>query len=65
MIPLAHVGGVPLEELLAGAAGGGGALFVTRVWLAAHLRRRRLPQVRAGVASSSRTRSSAPSLRER
>jgi hypothetical protein len=40
VIPLGHVGGVPLEELLPALAGPGGALLATRAWLALHLRRR-------------------------
>lgn len=40
MIPLGHVGGLPLEELLPGLAGAGGSLLVARAWLAVHLRRR-------------------------
>jgi hypothetical protein len=38
---LAHVGGLPLEELLPLAAGGASALVFTRAWLSVHLRRRR------------------------
>ena len=41
MTVLAHVGGVPVEELLPTAAGTGGALLVARAWMAVHLRRRR------------------------
>jgi hypothetical protein len=40
MIPLAHVGGVPLEELLPALAGPGAGLLVARAWLGLHLRRR-------------------------
>lgn len=36
---LAHVGGLPLEELAVSAAGAGGALAFVRVWLSVHLRR--------------------------
>jgi hypothetical protein len=39
--PFAHVGGMPLEELLAPAGGAGASLLAARVWLALHLRRRR------------------------
>ena len=39
----AHVAGVPLEELLPGAAGAGTALLAARAWMAVHLRRRREP----------------------
>ena len=41
MIILAHIGGVPVEELLPAAAGTGGALVLARAWMAVHLRRRR------------------------
>ena len=37
---IAHVGPVPLEELLPSAAAAGSALLVARAWLALHLRRR-------------------------
>jgi hypothetical protein len=40
VIPLGHIGGVPLEELLPALAGPGAALLATRAWLALHLRRR-------------------------
>ena len=39
MIPLGHVGGVPLEELLPALAGPAGGLLVARAWLSLHLRR--------------------------
>jgi hypothetical protein len=39
VIPLGHVGGVPLEELLPGLVGAGGSLVVARAWLTIHLRR--------------------------
>jgi hypothetical protein len=35
----AHVAGVPVEELLPGAAGAAGTLLVARAWLWAWLRR--------------------------
>jgi hypothetical protein len=38
---IAHIAGIPLEELLPSAAGGGTALLAARGWLALHLRRRR------------------------
>ena len=41
MSPFAHVAGVPVEELLPSAVGGGLLLAATRVWLAGYLRRRR------------------------
>ena len=41
MTVLAHIGGVPVEELIPTAAGAGGALLVARAWMAVHLRRRR------------------------
>jgi hypothetical protein len=38
-MPLAHVAGFPVEELLPSLTGGG--LLVARVWLAVHARRQR------------------------
>ena len=43
MIPLAHVGGVPLEEILPTMAGTGTGLLVVRASLMLRLRRRREP----------------------
>jgi len=40
MTMFAHVGGVPVEELMPGAAGAGTALLIARAWLAVRLRRR-------------------------
>jgi len=40
---VAHVGGVPVEEILPTLAGTGTGLLVLRAWLAARLRRRRQP----------------------
>jgi hypothetical protein len=40
---IAHVGGVPLEEILPALAGTSTALLVGRAWLVLHLRRRREP----------------------
>ena len=40
---IAHVGGVPLEELSPSAAGAGAALVLARAWMTLHLRRRREP----------------------
>jgi len=39
VIPLAHVGGMPLEELLPMLAGPGAGLLAARAWLNLHLRR--------------------------
>ena len=39
MIPLAHVGGMPLEEFLPALAGSGASLLVARAWLNLQLRR--------------------------
>ena len=40
MIPLGHIGGMPLEELLPALAGPAGGLLVARAWLTQHLKRR-------------------------
>jgi len=40
MIPLAHVAGVPVEELLPWLAGPGTGLVVARAWIAVNLHRR-------------------------
>ena len=42
MIPLAHVGGVPVEELLPTLTSAGG-LLMARGWVMLRLRRRRDP----------------------
>jgi hypothetical protein len=36
---IAHVGGMPLEELLGSATGAGAALLAARVWVMLRLRR--------------------------
>ncbi len=41
MIPLAHVGGVPVEEMLPLLPGVGAGLLLTRSWIMARVRRRR------------------------
>jgi hypothetical protein len=38
---IAHVGGVPLEEMLPSVTGAGTALLLARAWVMMHLRRRR------------------------
>ena len=40
MTPLAHVGGVPVEELLPWLAGPGTSLVMVRAWIAVGHRRR-------------------------
>ncbi len=40
---IAHVGGVPLEEILPAATGAGAGLLVARAWIMLRLRRRREP----------------------
>jgi hypothetical protein len=40
---IAHVGGVPVEEVLPALAGTGTGLLVVRAWLVLRLRRRRQP----------------------
>jgi len=39
VIALAHVAGLPLEELLPSLAGAGAGLLAARAWLAVQLRR--------------------------
>jgi hypothetical protein len=41
---VAHVGGVPLEEMLPSVTGAGASLLLARPWLMLHLRRRQEPQ---------------------
>ena len=43
MSALAHVGGLPLEELLPTLAGASSGLLFARGWLTLHLRHRREP----------------------
>ena len=38
---IAHVGGVPLEELLPSAGGASAGLLMARMWIMSHMRRRR------------------------
>jgi hypothetical protein len=40
---IAHVGGVPVEEILPALAGTSTGLVLVRGWLTLHLRRRREP----------------------
>jgi hypothetical protein len=44
VIPLGHIGGVPIEELLPALAGGGASLLAARAWLSLHLKRPHEPQ---------------------
>jgi hypothetical protein len=44
VIPLAHVTGVPLEELLPMVAGPGAGLLAVRAWVAMSLRRHQEPE---------------------
>jgi len=41
VIPLGHVGGMPLEELLPAIAGPGAGLLMVRAWIATHPHRRK------------------------
>jgi hypothetical protein len=41
MIPLGHVGGMPVEEFLPWLAGPGTGLIVARAWIRVRLRRER------------------------
>jgi hypothetical protein len=38
---IAHVGGVPVEEIVPSVTGAGASLLVVRAWLMMHVRRRR------------------------
>ena len=38
---IAHVSGIPMEELLPSLSGAGAGLLHARAWVALHLRRRR------------------------
>ena len=40
---IAHLGGLPLEELLPSVTGAGAGLLVARAWILLRLRRRREP----------------------
>jgi hypothetical protein len=40
---IAHIGGVPLEEMLPAAAGAGTAIVAARAWIMLRVRRRREP----------------------
>jgi hypothetical protein len=40
---IAHIGALPLEELLPAVAGAGSGLAAVRAWIAVHARRRRSP----------------------
>jgi hypothetical protein len=42
-VTLAHVGGLPVEELIPTVAGAGAALLTARTWLSLWLRRRNRP----------------------
>jgi hypothetical protein len=41
---IAHVGGVPLEELLPALTGAGAGLLLARAWIMLRLRRRQQPE---------------------
>ena len=41
MIPLAHVGGMPVEEFLPWLAGPGTGLVMARAWISVRLRKER------------------------
>jgi hypothetical protein len=44
MIPVAHVGGLPLEEILPAIGGPGAGLLVGRAWLILRFRHDREPE---------------------
>jgi hypothetical protein len=56
---IAHVGGVPVEELISAAAGTGTAVIAARTWVALRLRRRRESSYEAGRSAGT------PLVRER
>jgi len=41
---IAHIGPVPVEEVVPLLTGAGASLLAARVWMALHLRRRREPE---------------------
>ena len=41
---IAHIGGVPVEELIPSLAGAGTGLLVARSWMMLRVRRRRKPR---------------------
>jgi hypothetical protein len=41
---IAHIGGVPVEEILPSVAGAGAVLLLARAWLMLRVRRRREPE---------------------
>ena len=41
---IAHLGGVPLEEILPTATGAGAVLLLARAWVMLHLQRRQEPE---------------------
>jgi hypothetical protein len=40
---IAHIGALPLEEIIPSATGAGAALLMARAWITLRLRRRREP----------------------
>ena len=44
MSVIAHVAGIPVEEMVPMAAGAGSALLLARTWLRLRLRRRQAPR---------------------
>jgi hypothetical protein len=53
---VAHVGGVPVEEILPTLAGTGTGLLVVRGWLTVRLRRRRRDPWRCGCPTATSAR---------
>ena len=45
---IAHVGGLPVEELMPTVAGAGSMMLLARGWVSLRLRRRRAPAARRG-----------------
>jgi hypothetical protein len=56
---VAHVGGVPVEEIVPTLAGTGTGLLLARAWLTVRLRRRREPGKEGDVRTAPPTRQNA------
>jgi hypothetical protein len=57
---IAHVGAVPLEELVPALAGAGSELLAARAWIKVHVRRRRDASTTRPCAATTSTRTAEP-----